>query len=108
MSDFLTLASRREQKKKVVKEIDIEDTFVKYAESKGCYPCKLRFLVGRGWPDRTIFCPGGRIFFVEFKRKGKTIVATQTVVRRKLEKLGFHYYMADTIGQAELILDRFL
>lgn len=105
ISEFTKRAEKTIKKKKETTEISIEDAFVRYAKSKGCKALKLVFLVGRGFPDRTILCPGGKIFFIEFKRKGKKPTAHQLKVKKMLTDLGFHYSVCDTIGQAEKILD---
>ena len=108
VNDFIKRATKTEDKNLEIPEANIENAFVKYAKKKGCNPVKLVFLAGRGWPDRTVLCPGGRIFFIEFKRKGKTLEPKQILVRKMLEGLGFEYHMCDEIGQAEQILDLFL
>ena len=54
----------------------------------------------RGFPDRTMLLPGGRIIFVEVKSEGynknTATVKQQGVVRRLLEGMGFKYYLIDT------------
>lgn len=108
INDFISKANHRNKKSSEIKEEDIETSFVKHAKTKGCRAYKLIFLAGRGFPDRTILCPGGRVFFIEFKRKGKKLSPTQLPVKRTLESLGFEYYVCDTKGQAEQILNEFL
>lgn len=106
--EFLSRATKSISKKSEVKEIDIEDTFCKYANKLGCKALKLIILNKRGFPDRTVLCKGGRLFFIEFKKKGKSIRQTQSKVRTMLESFGFEYYVCDVKGQAESILDEFL
>ena len=105
---FLLSATKRKKKESVVAEIDIELEFGKYAKRQGCNSIKLVFLNKKGFPDRTILCPGGRVFFIEFKRKNKEQSLIQIKVQKMLERLGFEYYVCDKIGQAENILDNFL
>ena len=54
----------------------------------------------RGFPDRTILLPGGRLIFAEIKSEGynknTATVKQQGVVRRLLERMGFKYYLIDT------------
>lgn len=107
-SEFLSRASKRISKKAEVKEIDIEDTYCKHAKKKGCLALKLIILNKRGFPDRTTLCPGGRILFIEFKRKNKKLSVAQPIVRKLLESFGFEYHVCDEIGQAESALDNFL
>ncbi len=108
VSEFVKRAKKNVAKRKEIPEIKIENTFVTYAEKKGCKCYKLVFLVGKGFPDRTILCPGGKIFFIEFKRKGKKPNKHQNDVRKILIGLGFEYYVCDKLGQAEKYLDLFL
>jgi len=108
-SEFLSRATKRVTKKTEIQEVDIEKTFVKYAKTKGCQATKLIFLNKKGFPDRTVLCPQGRILFIEFKKKGKKPSAVQKLVMgRLLTRLGFEYHTCDEIGQAEGILDEFL
>lgn len=108
VSDFLNSAEKTIKDKSRIMEVDIETPFVDYCKKCGCLAIKLVILNKRGWPDRTTLCPGGRIFFIEFKRKNKSISSPQSKIRKTLERLGFKYYICDTIGQAEEILDEFL
>lgn len=105
---FLSNASKTISKKSEIKEIDIESDFCSYAKKRKCNPLKLIILNKRGFPDRTILCPGARVFFIEFKRNGKSSSAIQKLVRKMLESYGFEYYVCDEKGQAENILDGFL
>ena len=102
---FFEEANKHLKKKEQVTEADIETKFVKYATSRNCKAYKLVLRYGRGWPDRTVLCPGGRILFIEFKREGKKLNPTQKPVRLALIKLGFKYHVCDEVGQAEKILD---
>ena len=107
-NEFIGLAEKAINKSKEITEKDIEAKFCKFASSKGCKAVKLVMLSLRGFPDRTIFCPKGRILFIEFKRKNKTQTALQIKVQRWIEKFGFEYYICDEMGQAEIILEDFL
>lgn len=108
INDFISKATKTISKKLEVKEISIEEQFVTYAKSKHCHAYKLVFLNKKGFPDRTILCPQGRILFIEFKRKNKPQSPIQVKVMKLLKSLGFEYYVCDTKGQAEKILDEFL
>lgn len=107
-NDFIKLALKRVKKKKEIAELDIESEFVKYAKSLGCKPIKLIVLNMRGWPDRSVFCPNGKVIFIEFKKKNKYLSPTQKPWKRTLEDLGFDYLICDEKGQAENYLDLFL
>lgn len=108
IDEFLSRATKTLEKKSQITEADIEGDYVKYAKNKGCKALKLIFLNKKGFPDRTTLCPGGRAFFIEFKRKGKKQSPAQKIVQKLLVELGFEYYVCDEKGQAEKILDRFL
>lgn len=105
---FLDNATKRQAKQAEVTEASIENAFVKHANKKGCKALKLILLNKKGFPDRTIICPKSRIFFIEFKRKGKKQSPSQVLVQKMLESFGFEYYVCDQKGQAEKILDEFL
>jgi len=108
INKFISNADKTKVKKSQIKEIDIEGEFCKYAKSVGCKALKLISLNKRGFPDRTIICPGGRVFFIEFKKEHKKLSPTQVPVKKMLVSFGFEYHVCDQIGQAEFILDEFL
>jgi hypothetical protein len=91
-----------------VLESDIESAFCDYAKKKGCFSLKLVILHEIGWPDRTILCPGGKVFFAEFKKPGGRRRARQKYWEEKLTGLGFVFIWPDEIGQAETTLDGIL
>lgn len=107
-NEFLKRASKTLSKKQEVKEVDIEDEFCKYARKLECLPLKLVLLHLRGFPDRTVLCPGGRVVFFELKRKGKTRTTGQNKYRKILKSFGFTYYTCDNLEQAKLCLNKFL
>ncbi len=108
INEFIQNASKRIKKQSEIKEISIEDKFVKYAKNNKCKAIKLILLNKRGFPDRTVLCPGGRIFFIEFKRKGKILKRTQSLIQIMLTSFGFKYYKCDKSGQAEQHLKQFI
>ena len=108
LSEFGRRATKAVAKSKDISEADVENPFVKYAKYRGCTAYKLRLIGLKGFPDRTVLCYGGRVFFVEFKKKGKKLSPTQLPIKHLLEKLGFKYYICDAIGQAEKHLDEVL
>ncbi len=107
-SEFLKRASKTIKKREEIPEVDVEDNYVKHAKSKGCKALKLVLLFKKSFPDRTTLCPGGRILFIEFKKKGKELTPAQDKIRKLLVSFGFEYYVCDEIGQAEKHLNRFL
>ena len=108
LAAFKKRAAYLDKRSKQITETDIEQHFVDYATRKGCKTYKLIFLRRRGFPDRTVLCPGAKVMFIEFKRKGKTLSAQQKIIRKVLVGLGFQYHVADEIGIAEEALDWFI
>lgn len=108
IEDFINNATKRVAKRSETSEADIEQAFCKYAKGKGCQALKLVILRKKGFPDRTVFCPKGRVLFIEFKRIGKKPSPAQIIMKKLLESLGFEYHVCDRIGQAEGILEEFL
>lgn len=108
IDQFINKGNKRLKKNKEIKEVDIESKFCTHAKKVGCIALKLIMLNKRGFPDRTVLCPEGRVIFIEFKRKGKKLNGTQVPIKDLLMKLGFEYHVCDEIGQAEAILDDFL
>lgn len=107
--DFLNRASKTKAKQAQLREKeDIEIPFAKFAERNGCKALKLIFLRKKGFPDRTVICPGARVFFIEFKKPGAAQSPAQIIVQKLLESFGFEYYVCDQPGQAEKILENFL
>lgn len=89
-------------------EQQIENAFARYAVSRLCIAWKLRLVVGRGWPDRTVLCPGGRVLFFEFKKPGGRVSAPQRAAIRVLSQLGFTVHVCDELEDAKAKLDTFL
>jgi hypothetical protein len=107
--EFLSRASKTKAKQSQLREAEgIEQPFCRYAETKGCKALKLIYLRKKGFPDRTVICPGARVFFIEFKKPRGTLAPAQVMVRKLLESFGFEYYLCDQPGQAEKILEDFL
>lgn len=82
----------------------IEENFVADAKRLGALALKLVVLSWRGWPDRIVLAPGGRVFFVEFKRPGETPRANQRFVHKLLRRLGFTVYVVASRARANWIL----
>lgn len=107
---FLKAAQRKKKREAVKVEKDAEERFVNLAKKFGCRAYKLVLLGLRGFPDRTVLCPGGRVFFIEFKRKNRKFKeeSIQGKYQKILTKLGFQYYVCYTFEEAENCLKEFL
>lgn len=86
-------------------EKDIEKAVVLYARSLGMLCYKFTSPSRRSVPDRVIVSPGGRVFFMELKRKGEKPTASQDVEIAKLRKQGATVYVVDDVNQGKTILD---
>lgn len=89
-------------------EADIEKDVVKYVESLGGHCVKLKD-IERGFPDRTIFLPGGVICFVELKRpkKNKTYHMQKVWVDR-LTRLGFVVRFCYSLDEVKELIEPLL
>ncbi len=109
VNQFLSNATKTNKRKSKKLEVNTEDKFRDYAKTQGCLALKLALLGLRGFPDRTIVCPGGRIFFIEFKRTSKEKLSTnQEKWKRKLEGFGFEFYTMHDLEESKQVLDEFL
>jgi len=105
---FIKNAVKRLERNNIIPEKTIESDFVGYANSKKCIAVKLVIFKARGFPDRTILCPNGRIFFIEFKTSKGKLDGPQQGVRTLLKSFGFLYYVCRSTSSACQILDDFL
>lgn len=81
-------------------EFDLEDDFVRWAEAQGGVALKVKIEGVRGFPDRIVLLPGGRIAFVELKRKGKCKIYPQQMKwLKKLQSLGFVATLSDDLEE---------
>ena len=61
-------------------------------------------LYRRGWPDRLILGPGGKCFFIEFKRDEKEdLRKLQKFWREFLIKIGFNVYVCRSTEEAKAV-----
>jgi hypothetical protein len=76
-------------------EKDIEKRVCDYAKSLGMLVYKFTSPSRRSVPDRLFVLPGGQVFWIEFKRKGKSPTAAQIVEIEKIRKQGATVYVVD-------------
>lgn len=87
-------------------EIDIEEEFVDIALKKyGCWSIKFKHIGIKGAPDRIVFCPGGHVFFIEFKRGKNDASPHQEEFAKTLKKLNFNVYFCWNVKDAITALD---
>jgi hypothetical protein len=91
-------------------EKDIEGSCCEWAYQKYKL-CNFKVNVAgrKGWPDRVFFRKKGNIvtlFFVEFKRLGKTPTKLQKEIRKRIvERSGVSVYSTDNIETFKKICD---
>lgn len=63
-------------------------------------------LYKRSWPDRLALLPGGRCFFIEFKKEGEPLRPDQVLAKARLEEQGFTVYVVDRVSQGIQVVRR--
>lgn len=86
-------------------ESTIESEIVAYCLSQGGLPLKLALKGQRGFPDRTILLPGGRVVFIEIKRPGGKHKAQQPIWLERLRSLGFVAETVYSVDDVKGLLD---
>jgi hypothetical protein len=70
-----------------VLESSIERRCVEIAENNGCLLLKIE--KRRGWPDRMLMAPNGKLMFIEFKKVGSSLMPMQKYVHEQLRTMNF-------------------
>lgn len=84
-------------------EKKLEPDLVKGSKARGWWAVKLTVFQLRGFPDRLVLMPKGRVAFAEIKTEGKKPDAYQRFVHKQLRRLGFDVWVID----CEIILKAF-
>ena len=82
------------------RESTVEAAFVRQLRARGLTVVKLNLTGRRGWPDRLVLLPGGRVVFVELKRRGERARQLQEHVHAELRALGFAVQTFDDAAAA--------
>ena len=82
----------------------IEIQLKKAIEKAGGFAWKFNSSSRRGVPDRIVFMPGGRIWFVELKAPGKRPTLLQIKRKNQIEAMGFRVRIIDCLEE----VDRFM
>lgn len=77
-------------------ERSVEAEFVRQGGARGVWVLKFVSPGVAGVPDRVCLAPGGKVAFVELKRRGAVPRALQRWVHRRLRHLGFRVAVVDT------------
>lgn len=73
-------------------ESSLESAIVRTARALGCLAYKLH---ERNAPDRLFLTPDRRVFFIEFKQRGKAPRPEQLHEHERLRARGLHVYVVD-------------
>jgi len=71
------------------------------AKQAGCVLLKLQI---KGWPDRILLAPNGRVAFIEFKREGGELKPLQRYFLRLLRTMKFRAEECDNVELFKRIL----
>ena len=88
-----------------VRERAVELALVRAASRAGGIAYKFSSPARRGVPDRIVVLPGGILFFVECKASGGRLTRLQALEGRRLERLGFEFFVVDSVERAREIVD---
>ena len=89
-----------------MRERDVENRLNEKIKTLGGLCLKWTSPGHTGVPDRIVFLPGGRIYFVELKAPGKRPRPRQDFMARELLAQGHKVYALDTINKVDAWIDR--
>lgn len=78
-------------------EHHIEEDCNDVAKERGVEHVKLE-RVGKGWPDRQYFLPGGSILLVEYKQPGRVPDDKQERIHERLRRLGHDVHVITSVS----------
>ena len=87
-----------------MREKEIEKKLKDYVKSKNGECFKFVSPGIAGVPDRIVLMNGGKIGFVELKKKGKKPRPIQVKVMNRLQGLGFLCFVIDDVKQIEGVI----
>ena len=90
-----------------MREKVIEQYFVAEVKKLGGIALKLNSTSMKGLPDRLILLPNGILFFAELKATGKKARPLQKFILKKLQDLGFSFYVIDSMEQVKEVLQSY-
>jgi hypothetical protein len=88
-------------------EREIENRVVKYAKDRKFLAYKFTSPSNRSVPDRLLISPTGKIFFIEFKRKGKLPTKLQDFTIQTFKSRGVSVSIIDDCDKGKLLIDEY-
>lgn len=89
---------------KVILERDLERYFSLQCKKHKLLTLKLHVRFARGWPDRIVALPNGKVLWVELKRPGGKTSALQDKVHDDLRKLKHNVFVVDSKEGIDYVL----
>jgi len=88
-------------------ESQLERDVCAWAKSQGGYAVKLLIDGERGWPDQTIWLPGGRVVVPELKRPFKNDGGSVNQVKwlRRLQRLGHAAGLCESVDDVQRLFE---
>lgn len=83
----------------------IEGKCCKFARELGMLEYKFTSPAKRHVPDRIFLRDGGRIFWIEFKKRGEKPTAAQALEHEKMRKRGATVYVTDNVVDGKNIIE---
>ena len=88
-------------------EKEIEKKVCEYARSKGVLAYKFTSPARSAVPDRLLIAPGGKVFFIEFKRLGVLPTAPQKREHAALRSAGVDVHVIDNVEAGQKLVDAY-
>jgi hypothetical protein len=90
-----------------MREADIEKYLLRRIAALGGITAKMTVAGHRGWPDRLVALPGGRLLLVELKRpKGGRLSPSQVALFGLLANLGTLVWLLNTTDDVDKIFGK--
>tara|TARA_R110000868_G_scaffold64854_2_gene194607 strand:+ start:1526 stop:1822 length:297 start_codon:yes stop_codon:yes gene_type:complete len=86
-------------------EKDIEKKVCDFAKTRGILVYKFTSPARRSVPDRLFILPGGSVFWIEFKRKGKKPSPGQEAEIERMRKQGARVHVSDNVEAGKRIIE---
>lgn len=88
-----------------MRESKIEKKLKEAVEAEGWLCLKLVLFSGRGFPDRTLIGPGGRLILVELKRHKGVLAGPQKRWRKIFTRLRVPYFKLDRVEDIQKVVE---